>query len=235
MIRWLLPVFVGVLAWTAHGGVALACSCARVDVEEAFTQSDAILIGEVVTIEQSSGVPDDGPSSVYRVTVRATRWFKGESQVDIAVHTSGSDASCGFAFEVGQSYLIYASRYEGILGTGLCTRTRLVDGAEDDIQALERLLDGQSDGPPDRPGNDGGCAVSSSAGSSGHHAAPWLFALALLVVVCGQRASKSRSKNSPRRQSADPSPPAGLLVGQIHRVFSTPRAPTGGAPRRSGS
>ncbi|MCG8420690.1 MAG: hypothetical protein MJE77_22450 [Proteobacteria bacterium] len=46
---------------------------------------------------------------------------------------------------------------------------------------------------------------------------------------------KSRSKNSPRRQSADPSPPAGLLVGQIHPVFSTPRSPTGGTPRRSGS
>jgi hypothetical protein len=67
-------------------------------------------------------------------------------QTDIATGNGGGD--CGYEFEVGRTYLVYASRdTAGILSTHLCTRTKLLDDAKDDLTYLEHIP-GERTGAP---------------------------------------------------------------------------------------
>src|SRR5690606_30929204 len=51
--------------------------------------------------------------------------------------TSSSSAACGRRFVVGRRYLVYAYRGdEGDLGDTMCSRTRLVATADEDLAAL---------------------------------------------------------------------------------------------------
>jgi hypothetical protein len=91
---------------------------------------------------------DGGKGRDVSVTLEVTTTWKGIAEKNVVVHTASDSAACGFNFEVGESYLVYAYRTgeEGAkdrtLATNICTRTRLAgDGAKDDIAEL---------GPPEK-------------------------------------------------------------------------------------
>jgi hypothetical protein len=42
---------------------------------------------------------------------------------EVVVHTGTGGGDCGYPFIVGTSYLVYASRHDGVLGTGTCSGT----------------------------------------------------------------------------------------------------------------
>ncbi len=78
-------------------------------------------------------------STVARVMVEKV--YKGDVPASIDVSTSGSGASCGFDFQQGQRYTVFARATEGKLSTNLCSGN--VQGSIQPIQY--GLLDG---GPP---------------------------------------------------------------------------------------
>jgi hypothetical protein len=108
---------------------AAACSCmAPPPPAESAQNSTAVFEGRVTRIDDPQGEP--------KVHFQVVRSFKGPSNESIEVRTANSSAACGYGFEEGKSYLVYASEESGALHTGLCSRTRLASEASEDITAL---------------------------------------------------------------------------------------------------
>ena len=125
----------GLVAATA--GEAQACSCmVPAPAEEALEDADAVFVGHVIGGE----VKD---RSVTEVHLAVERRWKGAESDEITVRTATSSAACGFSFTEGERYLVYGYEHEGILRVSLCSRTKPLDRAEEDISALDRAV-GQS-------------------------------------------------------------------------------------------
>lgn len=105
-----------------------ACSCLARDesnlvgqtVSENFRQATAIFTGRVLQVNRKNNQPN--------VTVKLAvqkRW-KGKISNEIKIVTAADSAACGFNFEVGKTYLVYASETDGKLSTDICSRTALI-------------------------------------------------------------------------------------------------------------
>ncbi len=124
---------------------------------EAFYAADAVFLGAVVEIGTDSGIeclqvagcrdPDPDPAAnsfAARVIVgfRVETSLKGggDEAAGIEVATHHQSGMCGYMFQVGRSYLVYAADRDedGRLSTHLCTRTRPVEDAAFDIEILSR-------------------------------------------------------------------------------------------------
>lgn len=110
---------------------ALACSCVVTpDPQVAREASDAVFSGKVTGIVQS------GQSGrMLKVTLQVDRAWKGATCGEVTLETAADGATCGFGFEQGKSYLVYAVEEDG-LTTNLCTRSRSIDQADEDLGAL---------------------------------------------------------------------------------------------------
>jgi hypothetical protein len=94
----------------------------------ALAGSDAVFAGRV--LEHS------GNGNEVRCRFEVEEVWKGISDVQISVYTARSVASCGYPFEVGKRYLVYASEHNWNLRTGLGTRTQPLADAGFDIGQL---------------------------------------------------------------------------------------------------
>ena len=84
-----------------------------------------------------------------RVTIEVYRVWKGAFGTQADVYTANECCICGFAFELGKEYLVYAYRpRSGRLHTSICSRTRAIAQAEADLEALGPGM------PPDSAGAD---------------------------------------------------------------------------------
>jgi hypothetical protein len=76
------------------------------------------------------------------VTIRVDRAWKGVEAETVTVRTPSGDGPCGYAFQKDQAYLVYANRPEAEgdakpqLHTNICTRTKPMADAKDDLAAL---------------------------------------------------------------------------------------------------
>lgn len=107
---------------------ASACSCMAQTVEDAIAASAAIFEGRVASIERR----DDG----LHVRFDVVQTWRAANAEHVEVITPADSAACGFPFEVGRSYLVYARDAEGALHAGLCSRTRAMEEAGDDRAVL---------------------------------------------------------------------------------------------------
>jgi hypothetical protein len=127
---------------------ASACSCPSPGppCQNTF-QVDAVFAGTVLSI---SALPDEGPPlrpgefripQALRVEFAAVEAFRGVQGPSLSVLTAGSGPACGYAFKKGERYLVYASRNRNGSGfvTGLCSRTRRLADADDDLRFLQTL------------------------------------------------------------------------------------------------
>jgi hypothetical protein len=101
--------------------------------QEALTEATAVFAGEVVAVEP---VDDDPGGQYIAVTVEVERAWKGVELSPVVVETHHDEATCGFPFEVGESYIVYAYSEGTPLTTALYHRTRLLEQADEDLQAL---------------------------------------------------------------------------------------------------
>lgn len=116
-----------------------ACSCitspapVKEQVKGAFSNSSAIISGEVIEIKES---PADKNSLMVRFKV-AQSW-KGVDQPEITIKTARDGAMCGYSFAVGQKYLVYAYGAGDALSTDNCSRTATL-GKKSDAKYLDKL------------------------------------------------------------------------------------------------
>lgn len=122
-----------------------SCSCAGVlsTLDEAHG-ADAVFIGTVVSDFQLPGefVETD------QVEFDTIQIFKGAADGDERFRLANDRSSCGVFFRVGESFLIYAFKFQNVLRTHLCTRTRHLEHAASDLEILEaEFLPGVLDVP----------------------------------------------------------------------------------------
>jgi MYXO-CTERM domain-containing protein len=134
---------VALLGLAAHRSSA-ACSCMMPPPpQEAMAGSAAVFEG---TVTEVHGPKDDLPGS-REVDLQIGRRFKGAEADTVTVTTAGSSAACGYSFEVGRTYLVYANDGDdGQLSVSLCSRTARIEDAGDDLSAL-----GASPAPAPQP------------------------------------------------------------------------------------
>lgn len=100
----------------------------------AAERADAVLEARVDGV---SGSTDPTGPGVVRYELAVLRVFKGDVAVTAHLVTRASSAACGRSFVVGKRYLIYAGRNDdGDLTDTLCSRTRLITTADEDLAVL---------------------------------------------------------------------------------------------------
>ncbi len=126
---------------TAHG---LHCTCMSPKRPpcEVWWQTSAIFIGRVTRIRTVHEDTSEGRRVSRLVTLRVAERFQGVSgQRDVDVATGAGGGDCGFDFEQGETYLVYANESvaTGRLETGICSRTAPVAEARQDLDYLRAL------------------------------------------------------------------------------------------------
>ena len=107
------------------GGGGQAC--------QAFFDVSAVFAGTVVSI---SNRDDSTVFSRRRVHLLVTEAFRGVTSQEIDVDTGNGGGDCGYDFKIGESYVVYGHRQSDAqpLTTSICTRTRPLRDAEDDLK-----------------------------------------------------------------------------------------------------
>jgi hypothetical protein len=113
-----------------------ACSCAPPPPPaEALEQATAVFAGTVTHIDVPGGDVISTADPVAVTFAVETVW-KGPVEPILLVTTARSSISCGYHFDLNQSYLVYAYGSEGNLETGLCSRTTRLSPILDDLAVL---------------------------------------------------------------------------------------------------
>jgi MYXO-CTERM domain-containing protein len=158
----------------SHIDEAHACTCAPPPPTlEAVAEASAVFQGSVVDI-----TPPSTPAGemVARISVERV-WKRSRTESVVEVHTPANSAACGLSFKPGSRWLIYADEIEGNLRAVLCSRSKPLDAASDDLAALGpgTSLGGPSPVPPGQRG----CACEMAP----DRALPWGAPLALAAAA----------------------------------------------------
>lgn len=137
---------VAVLALTLNARWAIACSCAGpLPPLKAMATASAVFTGKVITLTKTGTTPNDPEFfEGYEVTLQVGIVIKGKSlkskHKTVAIRTGSGFGDCGYEFEVGTQYLIYAYGIPSKLETNTCTRTKpLRDTGEEVIELRGKL------------------------------------------------------------------------------------------------
>jgi len=126
--------------------VAEACSCAPPGTpREELDQSTRVFLGEVTRVERRTPQMDHGLAwsirhwfdqllgrietpeiqnfPYKRISFNVHETFKGSSSRTISVATGLGGGDCGYFFDVGVKYVVYAYGPDSALGTGICSLT----------------------------------------------------------------------------------------------------------------
>lgn len=92
--------------------------------------SAAVFSGKVIGMKKIPGM-------LQQVTFKVFKTWKGPKKKQIVVTTTTDPAGCGFEFEKGKKYLVYASAEVKRLQVSLCSRTLPLEMADDDIKGFK--------------------------------------------------------------------------------------------------
>jgi hypothetical protein len=139
MRKIILAVFVFAFFSVLNASNVSACSCLMLPeesldsvVKKAYKNSSAVFVGEVIEIVQKP--------NVFFVEVKFAverKWNDGIRKT-VAVITGKGGGDCGYPFEVGKKYLVYALNGKNTLRTNICTKTALAENNKD-IAVLNKI------------------------------------------------------------------------------------------------
>ncbi len=118
---------------------SFACSCVaslepeKKQIQNAFNGSTAIFSGEVFEISESSA-----DKSSLLVKFKVAKSWKGELKNEIIITTNKESSMCGYSFEVGKKYLVYANGLKNELFVDNCSRTTNISN-KGDVKYLTKL------------------------------------------------------------------------------------------------
>ena len=103
-----------------------ACDCARPgSPKEELQRADAVFVGEVISSKTENG---------YQIfEFKVERFWKG-AITKAALVNSGS-GYCRYRFNLGEKYIVYALG-KASLSTSICTRTKSLNSASEDLKDL---------------------------------------------------------------------------------------------------
>ena len=107
-----------------------ACSCIVPDSQlDLLEISDAVFLGRVLDIDRKF----EGYG--YSVKFEVEKYWKGIFENNVIIGTGFGGGDCGYRFENGEDYLVYAYG-DNTLSTNSCSRTKLLASAQDDLREL---------------------------------------------------------------------------------------------------
>jgi hypothetical protein len=134
--RFILCSLIAVSFLAMNTVPALACSCVLPGPPDAeLARSTAVFSGKVVNRDEPGGLVVSSADPV-EVTFEVYAVWKGPLFSTITVTTARSGASCGYAFEKGEEYLVYTDGPGDSLTVSMCSRTQPLGGADDDLMAF---------------------------------------------------------------------------------------------------
>ena len=137
VLRNFTSLFLFGLLFIPETGNACDCDLPRADrslrqqVREARKNARAVFTGTVLEITK---LPND-----LKVTVKfkVRESWKGVRSAEARVFTGQGGGDCGYKFEKGKEYLVYAyKRSDSGLETNICQRTALLTEAAEDLKVL---------------------------------------------------------------------------------------------------
>jgi hypothetical protein len=103
---------------------AMACGCQQSgSPREELKRVDAVFSGEVINVNWE------------KIEFKVEKIWKGPRTKRISVKHRDELSDCTYVFVVGKKYLVYAFGKE-VLATHICTRTKELDKASDDLKEL---------------------------------------------------------------------------------------------------
>lgn len=122
----------GLFVWA---GPSLGCSCYPSGPPcQAYGKTDVIFVGTPIRVSQIELKWNGHLMTHNNYRFRVSERLKGVKERELDVVTNAQGGACGYKFELGTEYVVYAHRDSATkrVGTGLCSRTRpLARGAED--------------------------------------------------------------------------------------------------------
>jgi hypothetical protein len=119
----------GLAQWTASHGDAIFEGTVQ-SVELKWHLLDA-KVGDLTPADLEQDPP------VMQVSFEATRTYRGAQRKNIQLRTGLGGGDCGFPFEVGKKYLVYAfADASGQLSTGICSGTALLEESQANLSYL---------------------------------------------------------------------------------------------------
>ncbi|RJE86885.1 hypothetical protein D3P07_17030 [Paenibacillus sp. 1011MAR3C5] len=116
---------------------ASACSCALLgSVNEAKQNNDVVFDGTVKVKKEPVRLFSKSSADPVTWTFEVHEIWKGKVSPTIAVTSAQSSASCGYEFQEGSRYVVYARNSGESLDVSLCSRTALHSAAGQDLAEL---------------------------------------------------------------------------------------------------
>lgn len=135
-MRKIFLLFIIVSLLFVNTVIVSACSCAQPSSpKESIGQSTAVFAGKVVDIDVPSGIVTSSGDSV-KVTFEVSEIWKGSDYKTLVITTARDSATCGYDFKKNEEYIVYAYGEENKLSTDICSRTKLLTNAQEDLQEL---------------------------------------------------------------------------------------------------
>ena len=116
----LLAALATVAAALLIPSAAAACTCYPNSIQWEFEHSDVVFRGVVTSnsFVELEGMP------LLLVTFDPSECWKGDVPQAAALFTCANEAACGYPFQVGVEYLVFASGTKVPYSTSLCSLTR---------------------------------------------------------------------------------------------------------------
>lgn len=118
--KYLLTLVFLLLLFGARETYACSCVPPSQTTNEDFQKAAAVFTGRVLDVQRK----DDSNTVTIKIAVQ--KYWKGKISKEVKITTAKDSAMCGFNFEVGKDYLVYASETDGKLSTTICSRTAQV-------------------------------------------------------------------------------------------------------------
>ncbi len=123
-------IFIFLIASITYG-----CSCdlptnqsPKKQVKEALAKSKAVFLGKVISINRINYSSE--------VTIEVIKSWKHIKTKKVVIYTGVGSGDCGYLFEIGKSYLVYAYGDLNGLETNICQRTTELEDARNDLKIL---------------------------------------------------------------------------------------------------
>jgi hypothetical protein len=117
-----------------------ACSCATYpELAIELDERSVVFAGDVSSIDTvSRGDGLVSSADPVFVTFEVSKVWKGSLEKETVVRTVRDEASCGYTFALGNSYLVFADEDGGVIRTGLCSGTQPLN--DSNAQQLDDLI-----------------------------------------------------------------------------------------------
>jgi hypothetical protein len=159
--RCALPVVAALFFILFNPAPGHSCSCvAGIPICETFWKSSAVFAGEVMDIASVADV-ERQPFADRRVRFKVERAWRGNVSDTVDVMTGGGGGDCGYSFRRGERYLVFTYDRGGVLWTGICSPTKRLASAKEELEYLNQPFSAVAGGrifgevvyAPRRPGD----------------------------------------------------------------------------------